>query len=157
MSKKVISVTLLIFGILMIIFGFDIINSTTLLGGICFVTVGVLLIVWSSKMSKQCKEANWQNHDNEGNKIKQCKYCKSEIPLDAKVCSHCRKTQNFSIGRVFIGLVIGLGILYLVFVANNDAPLSVRKIVCGIGLRDDYPYCYYVDTDKLNKILDRYK
>ena len=154
MNKKTISIILLISGILAIIYGFD---QKTFWGGMLFITIGIVSIVWASKMSKQHKEENWQNYDGEGNKIKQCRYCKSEIPLETKVCSHCRKTQNFSIGRVFIGLVIGLGILYLVFVANNDAPLSVRKVVCGIGLRDDYPYCYYIDTDKLNEILDKYK
>lgn len=90
---------------------------------------------------------------NETTKI--CKYCKTEIKSDATICPHCRKTLNFSFGRVLIGVFIGLIILYFVFVANNDAPLEVRKVVCGLGLRDDYPYCYYVDTDKLNEILNK--
>lgn len=161
MNKKTISAIVLISGILSIILGF---NHGTFLGGLYFISIGIVSLIWASRLSKQYqKEENFKNNnDNEyDNKdestTKLCKYCKSEIPIDAKVCPNCRKTQNFSIGRVFIGLIIGSIILYFIFVANNDAPLSVRKFVCGIGLRDDYPYCYYIDTDKLNEILDKYK
>lgn len=101
-------------------------------------------------------DSNYGNNKIEINETtKTCKYCKTEIRADATVCPNCRKTQNFSFGRVLLGVTIGLIILYFVFVANNDAPLEVRKVVCGLGLRDDYPYCYYVDTDKLNEILNK--
>lgn len=99
--------------------------------------------------------------ENKKKQFKTCKYCMSEIDIDATVCPKCRKTLEFSPLRVLIGLFIGsiilIAIFYFGFVANNDAPLGVRKVVCELGIRNDYPYCYYVDTDKLNDLLDNYK
>lgn len=45
---------------------------------------------------------------------KLCKYCKEEIDINAKVCPHCRRTLNFSIGRVLlVVLIIILGFIVL--------------------------------------------
>lgn len=90
---------------------------------------------------------------------KECKYCMKKIDTDATVCPYCRKSQEFSVGRVFIGVIIGMIVLGLIFyfgfVTNNDAPVGVRKVVCELGLRDDYPYCYYVDTEVLDELISK--
>lgn len=156
MSKKTLSILLLILGIISIIFGFGTAENGKTLYTIFYLAIGIALIIWSSRTMKTYKENAFQGNNNKEKETKICKYCKSEIQIDAKVCPNCRKTLNFSIGRVAIGLVIGFAILYFVFVANNDAPVKVREFVCNIGLRDDYPYCYYVNTDKLDEILNNY-
>ena len=91
-------------------------------------------------------------------KTKKCKYCMSDIDIKAKICPNCKKSQTSSGENIFVGVIIGIIIILVVcyfgFVANNDAPVEVRKVVCELGIRDDYPYCYYVDTDKLNELLN---
>ena len=124
-------------------------NSKTIFTCLILLLIGLILLCYTFTNSNKNNNIKLENQKKETTKT--CKYCKTEIKVDATVCPHCRKTLNFSFGRVLIGVFIGLIILYLVFIANNDAPLEVRKVVCGLGLRDDYPYCYYVDTDKLNE------
>ena len=95
---------------------------------------------------------------NNNIKTKKCKYCMSDIDIKAKICPNCKKSQTSSVENIFVGVTIGIIIILVVcyfgFVANNDAPVEVRKVVCELGIRDDYPYCYYVDTDKLNELLN---
>ena len=95
---------------------------------------------------------------NNNIKTKKCKYCMSDIDIKAKICPNCKKSQTSSGGNIFAGVIIGIIVILVVcyfgFVANNDAPVGVRKVVCELGIRDDYPYCYYVDTDKLNELLN---
>ena len=48
------------------------------------------------------------------NETKQCRYCRQEIDAEAKICPYCRKTLNFSIGRVLlVVLIIVLGYIVL--------------------------------------------
>ena len=155
MSKKMKSIGLLILGIFIMITGVGYF-SEDLLVALILVTTSIVTIFYSSKISKKNETITIDIDDSQP---KLCKYCKTEIKSDAKVCPHCRKTQDFSFGRVMLGLLIGLIfmiiIFYLGFVNNNDAPLEVRRVVCELGLRNDYPYCYYIDTDKLNEILNK--
>lgn len=152
MNIKTKTIIFLFLGIFLLIIGFkSIINFTAF--AIVELISGILLILKSAKLSKIDETKN----NNE--ETKECKYCKSSINVNAKICPNCRKTLDFSFGRVMIGLLIGFIVLiivfYLGFVNNNDAPVEVRRIVCELGLRSDYPYCYYVDTDKLNEILNK--
>ena len=140
-----------VIGFIIIILSLMFLNNKTIFTCLLLILIGLILLCYAfQKNDNNIKQENKKNETT-----KTCKYCKTEIKSDATVCPNCRKTQNFSFGRVLIGVFIGLIILYFVFIANNDAPLEVRKVVCGLGLRDDYPYCYYVDTDKLNEILNK--
>ena len=84
----------------------------------------------------------------EENKTKLCKYCNSKIGQNVKVCPNCARDQritNNPLWLIPIGIVIAL-ILYGVLSPN--APLKVRKVVCGIGLRSGWPYCYYYEWEE---------
>lgn len=78
----------------------------------------------------------------------QCKYCKSEIDSTASVCPNCKRglTFNTNTGVLIFFVIIIIGIVWCIF--SNNAPLRVRKTVCGLGIRDDYPYCYYINLNE---------
>lgn len=155
MNNKTKTIFILISGIFLLILGFKSMSNFTFLA-IIELIIGILLILKSAKLSK-IEET--ENNNNINKETKECKYCKSSININAKICPNCRKTLDFSFSRVMIGLLIGsillIVVFYFGFVNNNDAPVKVRKVVCELGFRDDYPYCYYVDTDKLNEILNK--
>ena len=44
-------------------------------------------------------------------KNKKCKYCQSDIPIEAKVCPICRKTQGIKTWQIVIIVIIALGVL----------------------------------------------
>lgn len=92
------------------------------------------------------KEQEKQSTDNT-KQTKICKYCKSEINANATVCPVCRKglTFNTNTGVLAVLLII---IGFMIWgILSNDAPLFIRETVCGIGIRNDFPYCYYIDYD----------
>lgn len=60
-------------------------------------------------------------------KTQKCKYCGEKIDYYAKVCPFCKKTLNFSIGRVFIGVIIGLFVISLIRVPSVSTNNSSTK------------------------------
>ncbi len=87
------------------------------------------------------------NNKNGIKSVKKCKYCQSEIDINAKVCPNCSRDQrmgNNPIWLIPIAVVITI-ILYCIL--SSNAPLKVRKVVCSIGIRSGYPYCYYYEWE----------
>lgn len=118
--------------------------SHKLVPTITFLLLAIEIIVTEKIINKRNQEK--QSIDN----IKQtkiCKYCKSEINTNATVCPVCRKglTFNTNTGVLAVLLIIIGFLIWGIF--SNDAPLFIRETVCGIGIRDDFPYCYYIDYD----------
>lgn len=72
---------------------------------------------WGTPTKKQKRKSYDDDYDNEITlnipEVKQCKYCRSTINKKAKVCPVCKRTLNFSIGRVLLVVVIVIGILIL--------------------------------------------
>ncbi len=97
-----------------------------------------------SDNAKKCIHCNrWVDK-----KEKECKYCKSIINRDAKVCPNCRRDQrigNNPLWLIPIFIIIAIG---LYFYLSPSAPLKVREVVCGLGLRDDFRYCSYFVWEK---------
>lgn len=91
------------------------------------------------------KKKNSLEVKNTNSNTKICKYCQSEINSNATVCPICKRGLSFSTNKwVFAILLIIFGFL-LWGIFSNDAPLFMRKTVCGLGIRKDFPYCYYID------------
>lgn len=80
---------------------------------------------------------------------KQCKYCKTEINKDANVCPNCKRALSWKYNPIIACLLLIIVAFIIWGISSNNAPLPIRKTVCGLGLRDDFPYCYYVDINKL--------
>lgn len=99
----------------------------------------IFIIEFSTKRkSKELKEL----------KTIKCKYCKSEIDSTASICPNCKRGLTFNTNTsVLIILLFAIAVIIWGILSNN-APLSVRKTVCGLGIRKDFPYCYYVDLNK---------
>ena len=51
-------------------------------------------------------------------RTKKCKFCKMDIPIDAKVCPHCRKRQKPS--GCLIAVLIFLGLMFIAALAGGD-------------------------------------
>lgn len=56
--------------------------------------------------------------------MKQCKYCKSEIDSNAKICPNCRKSQGSSVGRIILGVFVGLIILVIISAIASNNPTT---------------------------------
>ena len=88
--------------------------------------------------------------------LKQCKYCKKEIDEEATVCPNCRRNQSISNNPVWlIPIFIIIGLFFYCLLSPN-APDSAREIFCSLGIRKGYPYCYKIDTEKLDNYLNNY-
>lgn len=63
----------------------------------------------------------------QGTATKICKHCKSEIPLGAKVCPQCRKSQGMGcLPKVLIAIVV-LGVIGTIF-GGNDNDSDSKKV-----------------------------
>lgn len=77
-----------------------------------------------------------------------CKYCKSEIDVEAKVCPVCKRDLRFGNNPIWLIPIFILIVIGLYFYLSPNAPLKVREVVCGLGLRDDTRYCSYFIWEK---------
>ena len=75
--------------------------------------------------------------------VKKCKYCKSQIEADAKVCPYCARDLRWGNNPIFLIPIIAIIVVFLYFFLSPNAPLEVKKVVCGLGWRDDTRYCSY--------------
>ena len=124
--------------------------------GIFITTIIVVIVLVIKNYTEKVKQRSNKNNIEVEN-IKLCKYCRSEIDFEATVCPVCRKAQsnaNNPIWLVPIFVIIGL---FLYCLLSPNAPETAREIFCATGLRKGYPYCYKIDTDKLNDLINRYR
>lgn len=118
-------------------------NNEVLAKIITFILLTMEIIITETIIYKNNKVNIENDINNDETKI--CKYCMSEININASVCPYCKRglTFNTNIG-VMIVLVVIVGFLIWGMLSNN-APLFIRETVCGLGIRNDFPYCYYID------------
>ena len=76
-----------------------------------------------------------------------CKYCKTEIDSQAIVCPNCKRGLSFNTNTTVLVILLLLVGLIIWGILSNNAPQKVRETVCGLGIRDDFPYCYYIDLN----------
>ena len=76
-----------------------------------------------------------------------CKYCKTEIDSQATVCPNCKRGLNFNTNTTVLVILLLLVGLIIWGILSNNAPQKIRETVCGIGIRNDFPYCYYIDLN----------
>ena len=74
-----------------------------------------------------------------------CKYCQSDISEKAKVCPVCRRNLNPANNPLWLIPIIFLICLFTYFILSPNAPVKVREAVCGLGIREGYPYCYKIE------------
>lgn len=97
-----------------------------------------------------------KNQSDSTNKVIKCKYCKTEIDEEATVCPNCRRNQSIANHPLWLIPIIAIiGFFFYCFLSPN-APDSAREIFCSLGLRKGYPYCYKIDTEKLDNYLNNY-
>lgn len=77
---------------------------------------------------------------------KKCQYCKSEIDIDAKVCPHCKRTQQHNLTLVEGILVIAV-IIGLVWVFNRTDDNKKNEIVSNGNIEMNTVYQEYVDNE----------
>lgn len=123
---------------------FNIIEDERLVRTITFTLLALEIIITEIIVHKM-NEVKIIGIDENDNKTKMCKYCMSEININATVCPNCKRGLTFQTNvGVMAVLVIIVGFLIWGIFSNN-APLFMRKTVCGLGIRSDFPYCYYID------------
>ena len=81
----------------------------------------------------------------EKNTKKICKYCKSEIVSGASVCPICKRSLSWKTNNGLFAILLVIVVFIIWGVFSNNAPEFIRETVCGIGIRDDYPYCFRID------------
>lgn len=87
--------------------------------------------------------------------MKKCKYCKSDIDEKAKICPNCKKKQGSSLGRIILGVVIG--IIGIVIIANSgsgtNSIISEEKFDYEVTNQyaDEYGMSYYIEGTVKNK------
>lgn len=122
-------------------------HDETLVKTITFTLLALEIIITEIVVHKKnkVKIENNNNNDINNNETKICKYCMSNININAKVCPNCKRglTFNTNVGVLAILLIIVGFLIWGIF--SNNAPLFMRKTVCGLGIRNDFPYCYYID------------
>lgn len=108
-----------------------------------FIILITIAVIFGVELTIKKKNQNLEN-----TKSKICKYCQKEIDINASVCPYCKCGLTFNTNTsVLIFLVIIIG--FLIFgIFSNNAPLFIKKTVCGLGIRTDFPYCYYIELDK---------
>lgn len=52
---------------------------------------------------------------------KKCKYCAMQIPIDAKVCPYCRKTQGWTVPAKIFAIFVTLFLFGLFFGGNESS------------------------------------
>lgn len=87
--------------------------------------------------------------------VKKCKYCKSDIDEKAKICPNCKKRQGSSLGRIILGVAIG--IIGIVIIANSgsgtNSSISEEKFDYEVTNQyaDEYGMSYYIEGTVKNK------
>jgi hypothetical protein len=84
--------------------------------------------------------------------IKKCKYCKMNMDANATVCPTCRRAQSNANNPLLLIPICGLLALGLWLVFSNNAPESVRTIVCEFGIRKG-EYCQ-ISTENYEVKID---
>lgn len=121
---------------------FSIMKDENLIKIITFTLLLLEIVITEIVIHKKLKKDNNQNNNTE---TKICKYCTSEININASVCPNCKRGLTFNTNTgILIILIIIVGFLVWGIFSNN-APLFIKKTVCGLGIRNDFPYCYYID------------
>ena len=79
------------------------------------------------------------------NPTKLCRYCKKEIDSYATVCPICRRGLTFGTNTGVLVVLLIIIAFFIWGIFSNNAPEFVRETVCGLGIRDDFPYCYKIN------------
>ena len=85
-----------------------------------------------------------QNTRKIKSKTKICKYCRSEIASNATVCPICKRGLSWKTNNTVFIVLLLIVVFVLWGIFSNSAPGFIRETVCGLGIRNDYPYCYKV-------------
>ena len=98
-------------------------------------------VVSASIMNKHGLIKDYNEEKEDEPKMKKCKYCMSEIDSNATVCKVCKRNQsNANNPILLIPILIIIG-LTLFFLYSPNAPFSIRKPLCELGIRKGLPYC----------------
>ena len=79
---------------------------------------------------------------------KKCQFCKGEIDIDAKVCPHCKKTQqhNLNFGEVVLVILVIVGFVWFLNKNDNDDKKKDEIIING-NIEMNTVYQEYVDNE----------
>ena len=99
------------------------------------IVLTILIGVITESIIKNKQKEN-QNDDEE----KECKYCKMKMNATASVCPTCRKSQSNANNPLLLIPICGILLLGFWFLFSNNAPDSIREVVCSLGIRKG-EYC----------------
>lgn len=105
---------------------------------------------------KNMEETKKEDEENKNDMSEKeyCKHCKSEINPEATVCPVCKRSQSNKNNPILLIPILVLLFFFGWCIFSNDAPLAIKEILCGLGIRDG-EYCQIKTNEYKMEIIFR--